>query len=96
LDLLKVTETATIGTRLLDRVVLPHSSLLVASVPRDQPVSRRPIVGLVGIIAWTNIRWDGFGASWNALIAASDEIVVATKPDGELREQQSIVASYHS
>jgi len=72
----KVTEIITFGTRLLDRFVLLHASLLVASIPRYQPVARRSKIRFIGIISCTNVRGDWLGTGWNTLVAASDIVIV--------------------
>ena len=92
----KAMDITTFGARFPYRFILLHTSLLVASIPRDQPVTRRSNVGFFGIASDTNVRWDRFGSSWDALIAASNEVVVATEPGGELQESVSIQRPYHS
>ena len=82
----KVTEIGTFGAWLSHLLVLLHTSLLVASISRDQPVARRSKICFVRIVSCANIRRDWFGTSWNTLIVTSNEVVVATEPHGESEE----------
>lgn len=73
-----------------DQFILLHASLLVASIPRDQPVAFRSKVGFFGIVSCANVWWDWFGSRWNTFITASNEAAVATDLGGESQESGSI------
>ena len=74
---------ATFGTRFPQRFVLPQTSLLVASIPGNQPETRRSEEGLIRVVSCTYIWRDGFRTSRGTLVTASNEVVVAEKRDDE-------------